>query len=125
MKVIYIAGPFRAASAYIAGEQDAWQVQQHVMQAMALGLEVWRLGAVALIPHANSMFFQGAAPDHVWLEGDLALLRRCDAVLLTPDWEASRGATAEAAQAREWAIPVFTTLADLHAWLSRDSAGKA
>lgn len=102
MKVIYIAGPFRGPS--------AWDVQQNIMRAMALALEVWRRGAVALCPHANTMFFQDAAPDRVWLEGDLELLKRCDAVLLTDDWERSSGARAEVVFAREHGIQVLFSI---------------
>ena len=44
---------------------------------------------------------------HVWLEGDMELLRRCDAVVLTPDWERSSGARAERQAAYNWSIPVY------------------
>ena len=86
-KVIYIAGPFRGPS--------HWDIAQNIRRAEALALQVWRLGHVALCPHANTGHFQDAAPDEVWLQGDLELLRRCDAVLLTPDWLRSAGARAE------------------------------
>lgn len=46
MKVVYIAGPFRAASQYVPGQQDFFGVQQNIMRAMELALEVWR-GALA------------------------------------------------------------------------------
>ncbi len=117
MRVIYIAGPFRAASSYVAGHQDMFEVQRNIMNAMALGLQVWRAGAVALIPHANTMFFTGSADDSVWLEGDLELLRRCDAVLLTEDYNRSSGAKAERVFAIEHNIPVFHHIDDLLLWL--------
>jgi hypothetical protein len=118
VKVIYIAGPFRSASTYVPGHQDAWGIQQNIMHAMKLALEVWRLGAVALCPHANAMFFQNAAPDTVWLDGDIELLRRSDAMLLTPNWDESSGARAERTVAIELCKPVFTTLLELKAWLA-------
>lgn len=116
MKVIYIAGPFRASSQYASGQQDAWGIQCNVMAAMALALEVWRMGKVALCPHSNTMFFQNAAPDHVWLDGDLELLKRCDAVLMTPDWERSSGARAEHAFALKLGLPVFYDVEALRLW---------
>lgn len=121
-RLIYIAGPFRAG---VHGSrdprvQDSWAVQNNVMAAMGLALEVWKLGAVALCPHANTMFFQNAAgmPDDVWLRGDLAILERCDAVLLTSEWIRSAGARAEAEFADLNGIPVFETIEALKAWLA-------
>lgn len=108
-KVIYIGGPFRGP--------DAWAIECNIRRAESLSLEVWRLGAAALCPHTNTRFFQNAAPDDVWLKGDLAMLAKCDAILLTPDWSRSMGATAERDFARARGIPVLYTLTELRAWL--------
>ena len=105
MKVIYIAGPFRGAS--------SWDIEQNIRRAESLALECWRSGYAVICPHANTRYFQGAAPDEVWLEGDLELLRRCDAVLTTDNWKASKGACAEVNEAMERGIPVFNTLVSL------------
>lgn len=109
MRVIYIAGPFRGPS--------AWAIEQNIRAAEGLALEVWRLGAAALCPHTNTRFFQNAAPDDVWLSGDLEMLRRCDAILTTADWQRSVGAVAEVAEAQRHTIPCFHTLAALETWL--------
>jgi len=105
MKVIYIAGPFRCTLPN--GHQDCWGIQQNVMAAMELGLEVWKRGAVALVPHANTMFFQNAqgTVDDVWLKGDIELINRCDAVLFTDNWMQSAGARAEYEHAKAKGIP--------------------
>lgn len=116
MKVVYIAGPFRCPSAAVPGQQDAWGIQCNVMRAMEAALAVWRLGHVALCPHANTFCMQGAAPDDVWLAGDLELLARCDAVLMVQGWERSAGAWAERAEAERRGLPVFTGTDDLAAW---------
>lgn len=105
MLVIYIAGPFRGNS--------AWDIEQNIRRAEELSLEVWKRGMVALCPHCNTRFFQGAAPDEVWLDGDLEMLRRCDAVLLAPGHERSEGTKAEIAYAKERGIPVFHSLVAL------------
>jgi len=109
MKLIYIAGPFRAA--------NSWEVEQNIRRAESLSLEVWRLGAAAICPHTNTRFFSGAADDKVWLDGDIEILRRCDAVMLTPDWERSSGARAEVDVAENLGMPVFAMLSDLKDWL--------
>lgn len=105
MKVIYIAGPFRGP--------NSWEIEQNIRRAETLALEVWRAGFVALCPHTNTRFFQGAAPDDVWLLGDLELLRRCDAILMTKDWEKSIGAKTEHEFAITHRIPVYYNIAEL------------
>lgn len=87
MKVIYIAGPFRGA--------NTWEIEQNIRRAETLALAVWRAGGVAICPHTNTRFFQGAAPDSIWLEGCLALMYRCDGVIFTPDYKQSSGALEE------------------------------
>lgn len=118
MKVIYIAGPFRCASTHVPGQQDSWGIQTNVMAAMSLSLEVWRRGHAAVCPHANTMFFQNAAPDVVWLDGDIAILAKCDAVLMTPDYLRSSGARAEHEFAASQGIPILYDLAGLDKWLA-------
>lgn len=130
MKIIYIAGPFRAST--------AWGIAENVRAAERVGLEVARAGAMPLIPHANTAHFHGEGPqlghdfsasshcrhcligfgdirktevcsmlsDRFWLEGTLELLRRCDAVLLVPGWEKSSGTRAEIEEAERLGIPV-------------------
>ena len=109
MKLIYIAGPYRAAC--------EWQVVQNIRRAEALALAVWQSGAACICPHKNTALFGGAAEDSLWLEGDLEMMRRCDAVLCTDDWRRSKGALEEVRVANEARIPVFQTLAELQKWL--------
>lgn len=109
MKVVYIAGPFRGP--------NAWEVERNIRRAEEQALEVWRMGAAVICPHTNTRFFDGAAPDDVWLKGDLEILKRCDAVLLTWDWAKSQGATAEKHYAELHSIPVFSAPLDLQYWL--------
>jgi hypothetical protein len=115
--VIYIAGPFRAPSTAMPGQQNSWGIHQNVTRAMELSLQVWGLGAVGLCPHGNTFCFQNALSDDIWLEGDLALLAKCDAVIVTPDWERSSGARAEVKFAEDHGIPVFATLPELARWV--------
>lgn len=109
MKVVYIAGPFRGP--------NAWEIEENIRRAERLALQVWRAGAVALCPHTNTRFFQGAADDAVWLAGDLEMLSRCDAVIFTPDWHQSSGARAEYDYATGHGIAVLHSIYDLRQWL--------
>ena len=99
MKMVYVAGPFRAST--------PWGIECNVRHAEALALEVWRMGAACLCPHANTRYFDGAAPDHIWLEGDIEMLSRCDAIVMTDNYENSTGAKAEREYAIEHNIPVY------------------
>lgn len=109
MKVVFVAGPYRASS--------EWNVLVNIRQAELLALEVWKLGACALCPHKNTAHFGGAAPDELWLEGARELMRRSDAVVCTPRWNESVGAQGEVSLALEMGIPVFYQLEELRAWL--------
>lgn len=114
MKVVYVAGPFRGP--------NSWEIEENIRRAERLALEVWRLGCAVICPHTNTRFFQGAAPDDVWLDGDLAILAKCDAVLMTEDWERSSGARAEREFAKGKGIPVFYRLEAVKDWLTQDVA---
>ena len=108
LKVVYVAGPFRGDS--------HWDIEQNIRRAEELSLKVWRMGHVGLCPHTNTRFFQNAAPDHIWLEGDLELLRRCDAILFTPDWARSSGASKERELAEALKMPMFFSIDELASW---------
>jgi len=99
MKVIYVAGPFRGP--------HAWAIEQNVRRAEAVAYEVFAAGHVALCPHTNTRFFDGALPDQVFIDGTLELMRRCDAVLVLPNWEQSMGTTGEILAAAEIPMPVI------------------
>lgn len=109
MKVVYVAGPFRA--------DTPWGVEQNIRRAEAFALELWRTGKFAVIcPHTNTRFFDKAAPDDVFLQGDLAILKRCDAVVLIPGWGRSKGSNAEVVAAWSAGIPVFEEISALIEW---------
>ena len=108
MEVIYIAGPFRAKS--------AWDVEQNIRRAEELALTLWRMGYAVICPHTNTRFFTGAARDDIWLKGDIAIMLRCDAVMMVSGWERSQGAIKERALATLNDIPVFEDTIQLQAW---------
>lgn len=113
MKVIYVAGPFRAG--------NSWDCEQNIRRAEVLALEVWVLGAAAICPHTNTRFFDGVEPHDMWLKGDIEIMKRCDAVLLVSGWEVSEGTKEERRIAIELRIPVFTSIHSLNCWLKTDN----
>jgi hypothetical protein len=108
-KVVYIVGPFRGP--------NAWAVEQNVRRAEELALEVWKLGAAVICPHANTRFFEGTLADHYFLEGGQTILIRCDAVITAESWQQSGGSRNEIELAECYKIPVFHTLPALAEWL--------
>ena|ERR1700722_14294113 len=114
MKLIYVAGPYRAS-----GE---WLISENIRRAEAIALEVWKMGAACICPHKNTSFFGGACPDHVWLDGDLEIVRRCDAIVCVPGWERSVGSLGEVALAKQLGLPVFQSTSELKKWLVEPAA---
>ena len=102
--VVYVAGPFRGDS--------HWKIAENIRRAERAALELWKIGAAALCPHANTSNFQDELPDHVWLDGDFELLRRCDAVLMIKGWRQSVGACAEYSFAEQEGVLVLNDLDD-------------
>ncbi len=115
LKLVYIAGRYRAPT--------GWQIDQNIQRAREFGAEVAKMGAMPLVPHANTAHYDGLNTDEFWLAGTLELLKRCDAVMLIPNWEASSGARAEVAYAQENGIPTFQHLIDLAVWLESHTIG--
>ena len=88
MPVAFIAGPFRGPT--------AWDVAENVRVAERYGLFVARLGAMPLIPHANThLFFGQLSEEDFWLPGYQRLLDLADCMVLIPGWERSAGTRAE------------------------------
>lgn len=109
MKVVYIAGKFTGP--------NAWVIEQNIRAAELVGFEVALLGAMPLIPHANTRFFHGTKDASFWYEGTLELLRRCDAVMTVVRWEESKGAREEVEEARRRGMPVFHDYMRLGVWI--------
>lgn len=99
MKVVFISGPYRAPTVY--------QIQQNINAARAVALRYWEQGYAVICPHANTALMDGALPDHVWLDGDIELVKRCDVIVMMRNWRSSCGALQELATARTYELDVI------------------
>jgi nucleoside 2-deoxyribosyltransferase len=99
VKLAYVAGPYRA--------RGEWAVHQNIQRASEIALELWQMGFAVICPHRNTAFFGGAAPDDVWLKGDLEMLSRCDLMVLVPNWDLSSGTQEEIKFAEARNIPIY------------------
>jgi hypothetical protein len=115
MLVIYIAAPFRA--------DTPWDVEQNIRRAEEAALVVWRMGAAAICPHANTRFFDKCLPDHVWLNGDIEIMLRCDAVFVVPRTEMSGGVVNETCKAEDEGLPVIYTYSNLLDYIGSHGGG--
>lgn len=105
--IVYIAGPYR-------GDVDA-----NIQRAREVAIEMWRMGYTVFCPHLNTAHFEidCGVEDARYLQGDLEILARCDAMVLIHGWEKSSGAKDELAFARAkgilvwyWpAVPIYVT----------------
>jgi hypothetical protein len=111
-KIIYVAGRYR-------DERGEFYVEANIREAAHRALNIWPWGAIALCPHMNIAHFGGAhsIKDEVWLEGDIELMKRCDAVYFIPGWESSKGAQEEFRVALAKGISVILNDADLLKYL--------
>lgn len=100
MKIVYIAGPYRGP--------NAWEIEANIRRAEVLGMKVAGIGAMPLMPHANTRYSHGLYDDEFWIEGTLELMRRCDAIMVvTHDRGTSLGTEGEIKEAHDLEMPVF------------------
>lgn len=104
MKLIYIAGPFRAPTLF--------EITQNVARAEFWGLQVAKLNHMPLIPHANTWKMYGAAPEELFLKGTQLLLTKCDGAVFIPGWEKSSGSIAEHKLCEDTKIPWLSPTLD-------------
>ncbi|PWK30896.1 DUF1937 family protein [Pseudomonas sp. OV226] len=105
--VIYVAGPYRAATRELIAE--------NIAVARSVAVSTARLGWFPICPHTNTAHFDDDLPDQdqFFLDGTMALMERCDAVVLINGWRYSAGTLGEVHRARELGIPIFACLEDL------------
>ncbi len=88
MKVVYIAGAYRGD-----GKPDT--IYENIQIVRKYAKKYWRLGYAVFCPHMNSAFMDGACSDETFLEGSIEILKRCDVIVMLPNWEQSAGSVDE------------------------------
>jgi len=92
MKLAYIAGPYRAETPHV--------IYGNIMLAGKYAQKYWKLGYAVICPHLNRALMDGVVPDALFLDGDMVMLRKCDIVVMMPNWRSSNGAAAELKEAK-------------------------
>lgn len=116
--VVYVAGKYRSKW---YGYFNILGVAVNIRKARKVAKELFRKGIVALCPHSNSAFFDffDKVPDEIILPACIELMKRCDAVLVLPNWVDSSGTKVEIEEARKANIPVFYFQEDLDKYIER------
>ena len=113
MKLIYIAGPYRpytcADGTWVGTPMN---IRNAEVTAVNLVNALGRYGLFPVVPHLNTRDFENQVKqndDQYFLDGTMAMLERCDAVLLTmPDADVvSVGTKAEVHRAYQLGIQVY------------------
>ena len=99
MKLAYVAGRYRGRT-----HND---IAENIAAARTVAVRLWSLGYAVICPHLNSAFMSGVAPEEVFLNGGLEMVRRSNLVVLTEGWQASQGTAREIEEARARGIPIF------------------
>lgn len=100
MKLVYVSGPYRS-------KLGRHFVSANIRRAQALATKLWTMGFSVICPHTNAEDIDGLIPDDQILAGEMVIVQRCDALVMTEDWEPSVGAHMERECAFEHNIPVF------------------
>lgn len=99
-KIIYVAGPYSG--------KDENAVFENIITARKHALELWRKGWIVICPHTNSLFMGGAGlPDKEFVDRDLEIVSRCDAIYMLPGWEKSEGAIRELTEAKKDGLEIY------------------
>ena len=96
----YLAGPYRSAAG-LPG------IEANILAAGRIARDLWQMGFAVICPHKNTGLMDGAIPDQGWLEGDFAMISRCDVIVMMPNWKESSGARAEHEFALQVGVPIF------------------
>lgn len=108
MILVYVAGPYT--------DSTIWQRAANVREAQLVGAQILADDVYPIVPHELGVLVQDQQPNEYWYRATLALMLRCDAVVLTPRWAESKGATIERERAIEIGLPCFSKVELFRVW---------
>ena len=102
MKVVYLASPYSANT-----DWDKWC---NIRNAHKAAKEIWQHNMACLSPCSNTAFMGGDIKEQIFLDGDIEMLKRCDAIFMNEGWSKSNGCIAEKSYAISNDIPIFDNI---------------
>ncbi len=114
MKVIYVAGKY-------SGENE-YEVKKNIAVAEEHAVAIWKTKkAAAICPHLNTSHWGQLLTHQEFIDGDLAIMERCDGVLFLPNWRQSKGAKLEHNHAVLKGLPRLYSMGGVHDFLNQES----
>jgi hypothetical protein len=98
--IIYTAGKYR-------DPRGLWFIDLNINLAREWAADLWSMGWSVICPHANTAHMDGVVSAKDFIEGDLAQIAKCDAILMLRGWEHSEGARQEHEFAQLHRVKVF------------------
>ena len=99
IKVIYVAGAYRA--------ENDFARHLNCRKAELAALKLWTNGWAVICPQKNTEHFDGTLVDGRFLEGDIEILKRCDAIYMLNNFESSDGAKKELQVAKDIGLEII------------------
>jgi len=105
LKLFYVAGKLTAPTPY--------KYMKNIEHAKDVSLKLRKKGYAVICPHQNSAHQCGALRKdaeqdfEAWIERDIEILKRCDAIYMLRGWRNSRGAKIEHAKAKEFEKEIY------------------
>lgn len=82
------------AGAY-SDSRGYYYVQKNIETASEVALQLWKWSYSVLCPHKNTGGWDGACDYTVWINGDFEMIKRCDLLVVLPNYESSSGTKRE------------------------------
>jgi hypothetical protein len=106
MKVVYIAGPYRAYRK--DGNYDIDAMFERAMDSRRIARKYVELGFAVIAPLMNMLMLDSdKLADDFWIKMDKELVARCDVIVMMKGWEHSTGATTELAHANSLGLHII------------------
>lgn len=100
--IVYTAGPYSASA-------GVGSVNDNIARARAAAVQLWNAGYTVICPHMNTEHLElfTNLKNSEFVDRDLEIVERCDAVVMLPFWEQSRGAVRELEHAKSKGLQVW------------------
>lgn len=95
---VYIAGALRG---------NFFKKMINISRARNYALMLWENNIAAFCPHINSGWIDSPSTDGFILPANINILLRCDAILVIPKWQNSKGTIEEIKMAYLNSIPIY------------------
>lgn len=102
MKIVYIAGPY-------IGDGSYNNIEKNIVKAEKYAIYLANKGVGFFCPHLNSRHFEikSKASEEFYVKLDIQILKKCDVLMVIPEWRKSKGVRKEIKIANDNCIPIY------------------